>query len=203
MHKYYPLIIMLSLVFCVAVVYATAETPDKKTTTISDGVSGITDENKDNRVLAAQSLLSSRDTLIVGLLSIAKQPEKKGVLYSGKELAIELLGTYRATEAVPVLIENIKFQTAGKTLELVVAGGYPCVKALANIGTPSLTGIVNRLSKPATETELKLFATVFRLVDGDELAILRAELALKKAEGQQKKNLEQLVELLKTKQWYF
>jgi len=49
---------------------------------------------------------------------------------------------------------------------------------------------------------MKLFATAFRLVDGDELAIIRAGLALKKAEGQKKKNLEQLVGLLKAKQWY-
>jgi len=50
---------------------------------------------------------------------------------------------------------------------------------------------------------MKLFATVFRLVDGDELAIVRAQLALKKAEGERKAQLGQLVELLKAKKWYF
>jgi len=162
----------------------------------------LTAQDGNERVQAADEIGAIRSKIISDLLEIAQGPQEKLVLNGSKELAIVLLGKYRAIDATKLLVANITFRTPGKSMADTLESGYPCVTALATIGSHGLDAIILRLSDPATDVEMKLFATAFRLVDGDELAIIRAGLALKKAEGQKKKNLEQLVGLLKAKQWY-
>ena len=176
-----------------------------KATDVASPVDRITSSDAAARVVAAQELREKRTSLIKCLLVIAEKQIKAGELHSSKELAIELLGEFRAEEAVPLLVSEIEFEAPVKILgDLDVAAAYPAARALAKVGIPAVEEIVRRLEGPASEKRMKLFATVFRLVDGDDIAVLRAELALKKAEGQQqKKNIEQLIELLKAKQWYF
>jgi hypothetical protein len=156
------------------------------------------------RLAAYQSLKVDRANLVNALKQMVEQEEiSKDNSTGSKQLAIELLGVYRVPDAANLLIKNIEYKVFSISLEDVPAAAYPCVHALAKIGNPSLQGILERLGQPVTDQELKLFATVFRLVDGDDLAIMRAELAIKKAEGQQKENLVRLVTLLKQKQWFF
>ena len=182
-----------------------------------EAIQRIRSDDAKSRLAAARELTERRAQTIKALIAIVKEPVPDGAaeakdpadaikasFNNSRQIAIELLGEYRATEAVDVLITNISYRVASiSSGEYTVASAYPSVRALAKIGTPSLAAIIARLDQPATEKEMKLFATVFRLVDGEDVAILRAELALKKAEGLKKKNLEQLVALLKAKRWYF
>jgi len=171
---------------------------------ISTALSGLESPDAHTRMKAASELEEMRKQTIERLMDLVKKPSKAEELSSTKEHCIELLGEYKATEAIDMLIGNIEYHVMIKIVETPVpASLYPCVHALARIGVPSLNAIVTRFENPCSEKEMKLFATVFRLVDGDELAILRAQLALKKAEGERKKQLGQLVELLKAKKWYF
>lgn len=153
----------------------------------------------------AARMLLKHQAEIKELLDIAKQPleEGKATANSSQVVAIELLGEFRTTESVDFLMQNIALFIPRWSTESIPAASYPCVLALINIGTPSISAISQRLNSPVTEKELKLFATVFRLVDGDDLSVARAQLALKEADGLRKKNLEQLVILLKQKQWFF
>jgi hypothetical protein len=166
-------------------------------------VAQLESSDRQERLAAAKAMEDVRAQTIASLLRIADVKTSSPGFQSARELAIQLLGEYRAVQAVPLLVKEIALCVPAIIDSDVSAAGYPCVQALVKIGIPSLEGILKRLDETAGETEFKLFATVFRLIDGEELAIIRAELALKKAEGQQKKNLEQLVELLKAKQWYF
>ena len=124
---------------------------------------------------------------------LPKSKSDESDMNTGKELAIRLLGKFRVVKAIPLLIDQITFTVPTDVDEWTSAPGCPCVHALEQIGTPSLRGIIERLGKPVTDHELQLFATVFRLVDGDDLSIVRAQLAMKNADGLRKKNLEQLV----------
>ena len=164
---------------------------------------GLTNADATVRAKAESELKEKRKEMITKLMELAKGSEIPDDTSSTKELAVILLGEYRATEATNWLVDNIEYQVSSITWDMARAAGYPCVRSLASIGVPSLDAIVTRLEKQCSEKEMKLFATVFQLVDGDDIAPLRAELAMKKTAGQQQRNLEQLVELLKTKQWYF
>lgn len=169
---------------------------------VVSSVSGLQSSDASIRARVASELREARQKTISELMAVAEAPSKPEELNSAKELSIDLLGEYRATEAIELLIKNIEYHVSSITFERVPAANYPCVRALAKIGVPSLHAIIRHLDNPCSEKELKLCANVFRLVDGDDVGVLRVEIALKKAEGQARKNLEQLIVLLKAERWY-
>jgi len=158
---------------------------------------GLLSETKADRLATAKAILDERRRLVEALLSIASKEEPKAELHSPKAVAIELLGQMRAEEAVDFLLLNITYQAPYINWELQLAAGYPCVNALENIGLPSVKGVLARLEQPATEKELDLFAKVIKLVDGDDIAAMRVEMAAKTATGKKKENLRELLKILK------
>ncbi len=155
----------------------------------------------------ANELLRQRKQQISQLLRIAQLPNVEtrlthGGLSSPQLLAIGLLGEFRSEEAVGILIERITFFVPCPSAETTPAACYPCARALVEIGLPSVKGILKRLDSPVTEQEMKLFATVVWLVDGDEIGLLRLENALKYATTKSQKNLETFVEAFRAKKWY-
>ena len=166
---------------------------------------GLTEADAARRWAAVQKIKGEHEKLVAELIFVVESSDKKLAVNSSAEFAVLLLGDLRAVDAVPVLIKNIEFRGPGKTGEPTPAAGYPCVHALAKIGGPAVTSIIERLGKPATENELKLFATVVRMVDGKELALARIDLALKDNEKYppRKENLEKLLALLNDKTWPF
>jgi len=153
----------------------------------------------------AERMAQDRRQIIAQLLAIAQKkisPEDR-TPSSPQVLAIGLLGDYRAEEAVAFLIANIELFVAQTSDELVPGANYPCAAALVKIGLPSVKGILNRLDSVATEKELKLFATVIRLVDGDEVGLLRIEHATTKATEKSKDNLAALMKIYKNKEFQY
>jgi len=214
MNVRYSLAAVLVGLVGMAAMYAPAANGD--TEAREGAIVGIRSNDAKMRLAAARELTGRRAQTIEALIAILKEPVTdsaakakdpasaiKAALYSTRQLAIEVLGEYRATEAVGVLIANISYLGVSLDLGYKVASAYPSVRALGRIGTPSLAGIIARLDQSTTDKEMKLFATVFRIVDGEDVAILRAELALREAEGLRRKNLGQLVTLLKARRWYF
>lgn len=214
--------LVIALATCgllVACVIAGSKTQPKRSPG-TDAIKRLIAGDSKERLAARKELAAQRQEIIKALIRVVGTPTPKDKVgrggnaalspqdimasfYPPKQLAIKLLGKYRAVEAVGLLIDNITHLGSSIGFEYEPAAMYPCVGSLAEIGVPSLEGIISRLKDPYGELEMKLFATVFRLVDGEDMATLRAELALKKATGQRKKSLEQLVELLKAKKWYF
>ena len=154
------------------------------------------------RTAAAQQIKKGYQELVAELVTLVDKGDKALAMEGSTELAVNLLGDLRAIDAVPILIKNIEFRGPGGQLENIRAAQYPCVRALAKIGAPSIKGIIERLGQGVTEKELRLFATICRLVDNDELAIARIQLALNKESfPPRKENLEKLLKLLKDTSW--
>jgi len=139
------------------------------------------------RVACLDTSVKERAGRVAALLRIAKLPYESKKTKSPKELAIALLGEYRAVEAVDFLVENVSFRPAVALAdafkELSPFDGYPSAQALVKIGTPCMEGIFRRMSKPCDKTEIRLFAYLVRTLDGHELGLYRLDAAAKRAEA--------------------
>jgi len=152
----------------------------------------------------ADALLRERRQNIEQLLAIAqKQVSRDNVSPNSPQvLSVELLGEYRADEAAAFLVSQITLFAPATSDDMVLASGYPCVRALVKIGLPGIKAIFERLERPASNEEMKLFVTVIRLVDGNEIGLMRLEQALKAAKGESRKNVETLTKMFKTQHQY-
>lgn len=163
-------------------------------------------ENQTRRDAASIILENRRDT-INRLLKIADQEKDEGVLDRTKELAISLLGEYRAIEAVPFLVKNVNYRVLALGQIDDGLSRYPCARALRKIGAAAYPVIWRRFREPIKDEEdIALFAQIVRLVDGEEIGQARIELARKDAENigppdgpVMRKNLDRLLEHYKTK----
>ena len=115
--------------------------------------------------------------------------------------AVELLGKYRSREAVKFLVDHVSLRTHGLSLSLMRFDGFPAVRALIQIGNPSVQEILRRM-KPTyqdeaeyPERDLHLFAYIIREVDGHEVGLFRLQLAAKDATGTHKLNLLNLIDI--------
>jgi hypothetical protein len=105
-------------------------------------------------------LATERERVILCLLRLAQTGTRKV-----KGRAIEMLGNYRASEAAPLLVENLETSYGGSF------GSFPdplmhssAAKALLEIGEPGIRELLwGRVCKPMTESELKTAAIVVRL----------------------------------------
>ncbi len=198
---------VLSIVACVSIGLCTSHAfPD-----VSDGSGHMTEPGTLDGAAPsnewAANMREERTRVVKQLLAIAqakKMPEKRRLSPSSPQvLAIELLGEYRAEEAVEFLVDNITMYAPGLSIdEDGPAIGYPCVHALVNIGLPSVKEILKRLNFSVTEKELRLYNTVIWMVDGD-VGLLRLENALKHATEKNRANLKTLIRMHKAKEWQF
>lgn len=117
--------------------------------------------------------------------------------------AIQLLGQYRASESIDILLQRITFQpmiSRGSTDSALVPHRFPAVEALINIGLPSTKAFIQSLAKPHSDEELQFFALVVANVDAEnELAVQRLRLAEKRAapiDREHQRNFARLIELV-------
>lgn len=168
--------------------------------------------------VAALDLGKSRQDAIERTLKIAERdvirlleaPPRRRLLVMFPDLyqAIQMLGNYRAVEAVNFLIRNVSLRSGATQYDYTPLGDFSCVHALIKIGNPSIAGILRRLSPVGNvvdpnllnEQDLHLFAYIIREIDGHEVGLFRLEEALKGASGANQQNLLKLIEIYKRKE---
>lgn len=124
--------------------------------------------------------------------------------HDSKHLAILLLGDIRATEAVPVLLDNLEYRNprelAGSYPD--VDGLYPAAEALSKIGMPTVGPTIEKLGR-YTEDSLarELCCWVITKVLGTRLGRLRVEIAIEEARDETvRNNLAAVLPHFKTEQ---
>ena len=166
-------------------------------------VSGLSASAPDQRRQAVDAVRQWRREVVGHLCGMVEARASTDAEVEQKREAILVLGQLKATEAVPVLVDNIELAVNGpfpvEGFEATLGyPGRPCIRALADIGIPSIERIIGNLGKePLGDRRLRMYAAVIRLVDGDENAVLRVQVALKTAKGQRRESLARLLELVK------
>jgi hypothetical protein len=154
----------------------------------------------EKRRTAAAGVKESRKVVIEMLRGLANETAVAPLSEdSTKEIAIDLLGEYRAESAIDDLVQQISYRVSTIELEETPAAGYPCVHALAKIGNRAIPAIFQRLTESVTREDLVLFAFTIRIIDGDEVGAYRIELALRDSRGTKKRNLSQLLDIYRNR----
>ena len=134
-----------------------------------------------------QELIAALIALAAGPTSPERRPRGRGEVPSypddeGKDLAIELLGDLRATEAIPVLLDNVKYcnpaALSGEYLPWQF--DFPAAVSLAQIGNPSVEPALATLEVTNDELERQLCCWIIKEVEGEELAPIVLQLAIGK-----------------------
>jgi hypothetical protein len=146
------------------------------------------------------TILKERQEAIKKLTELAGMPGKGwrnkevGLDYTeypshdAKHLAMLLLGDLRASEGVPVLLENIeyrvpKFMALGYELGPVEGPGWhPAVESLIKIGMPAVGPVIEKLGTYAQDClGRRLCLVVLKEILGPRLAKIRIEIAVEEA----------------------
>jgi hypothetical protein len=109
-----------------------------------------------------------------------------------KAEAIELLGEYRASEAVRVLVEEIECPCQFDSFPNFFFG-YASPKALLKIGEPAIKEILTRrMARPVSQKQLKIFAYVVWLHYGveEEVGLFRMRRLLEKEKASRMEEAE-------------
>ncbi|MCI0421584.1 MAG: hypothetical protein L0312_20555 [Acidobacteria bacterium] len=135
-------------------------------------------QNVERRTATAEKIAKDRREMIAQLLELAQQNAGSKELRGTKELAIDLLGEFRAVEAVEFLIRDVEFSPPSLRGELSRLGAYPSARALVNIGNQSGEEILAFVHPQVSDKAIKLYAQVIRQVDGAEVGRCRIQKAL-------------------------
>lgn len=158
------------------------------------------------RAAARVRIVEDRKDLIRGLVNIVKEADdsddKRCPGAGLKRTAIEILGEIRATEAVPVLYENLKHEATlfdGGMDDMANPGKrYPCVGSLVKIGSPALARAWYRVEMSDDPLERELCSWIIGQVESSQTARLLIERKLAKADPLKKARLEAARSLLET-----
>jgi hypothetical protein len=167
-------------------------------------VSGLTAKNLQDREKAAEAIRKQRAELIKKLVGFAAEKVKplpssdprfiEYPWHDSKHLATLLLGNLRATEAVPVLLENIEYKNPRTMVvdEPLGSGGwYPAAEALSKIGMPAIPPTIDNLGTYDTNClGRQLCCWVIKEILGPRLGKVRLEMAIEESrEPAAKENL--------------
>jgi hypothetical protein len=125
--------------------------------------------------------------------------------HDSKHLATLLLGSLRATQAVPVLLENIEYKNPRSivvTSRLGKGGWHPAAEALSKIGMPAVGPTVEKLGDYAPKSKAsEICCWVLKEILGVRLARLRLQIAIEETRDEAvKKNLTAALPYFKTDQ---
>ena len=150
---------------------------------------GLRSEKVRKRVEARDEAEKTRKAVINRLIEIAKAEKVGGTSFdSSKRLAIELLGQYRAEEAVDFLFSVLLYEEGPSYFgPLGLEGKYPAVGALIKIGIPAAKKAFSRIAETEDAKELELCFLIIARVYGKDVARLIVEEKLKKATYQPRK----------------
>lgn len=130
--------------------------------------------NVNAHVAAVKSVRGQRLHTISILYRAATQCTKDSTRSKSADLAMRLLGEIRAEEAVPMLVENIKFTVppGGGATSIKRFGSMPSVAALISIGLTSLDPLVKKVASADDDVVCERAAIVINQVLGTDMAIL-------------------------------
>lgn len=148
---------------------------------------------------AKKIIIGKRKEIIEKLLKLVKDPDIVKKDRAAVAAAIELLGEYRAVEAVPVLSKMLLFDSSGEVCDPKTTGGgiafiggpgpraecIPAVFALTKIGMPAIKKVTDILlsikDKTQHKNRLSLHALcIIRDVMGPELGKIYLEELMRK-----------------------
>lgn len=155
-----------------------------------------------------KSLLAIREQMIAKVIAIVKEPAKTQQEIMAKSDAILALGRLRASEAAPILIQDIDFRNSFVlSREASIANRYPAVGALIEIGIPgakaalgqigSDTAVVmqNDAARERIDLRRDMLALVILKVYGERLAkIVVEDKIAAAAEPKLKESLQKTIE---------
>jgi HEAT repeat protein len=130
------------------------------------------------RVRAASALVQYRIDLVQGIMSILRRhagtddDTPRDMFGDEQVVAIELLGVLRASEAGPLLVQNIRVRVRNFMMEEAVARTivYPAAESLVSIGAPAVASIVARLGGEISDEERQLLTDALSRIEGRETA---------------------------------
>jgi len=146
-------------------------------------------DNQAERETASQAILEKRTRTIGDLEKIVREFVGDETRKGTAKTAIVLLGKLRATEAVPLLADNINVYVFYKSTKRTQSpeDAFPCVGALTGIGKPSIPAMINNLATSEVEKVRELSARVIRNVEGTEIGRIVLEKAIEEQGDRGKK----------------
>lgn len=178
---------------------------------ITFDISELEAEKLEDREKAAERIRQNHKNLIRQLIDLAsKKTEKSGSKtrlllpnpYDSKHLSILLLGDLRATEAIPLLLDNItylnpKYQTPSY---LSAKDKYPAVESLIKIGIPAVQPVIEKLGTyDKASFARKNCCRILKEILGLRLAQLKLQIAIEETkEPTVKQNLTSVLPYFKT-----
>jgi hypothetical protein len=179
-------------------------------------IDGLKSSSLKEREKTVAAIRQERDAAISQLLQLASQkiepsfrtstPFQEYPWKDSKHLAILLLGDFRATEAVAVLIDNMEYYNPeSKTASLQMRdSSFPAVGALIKIGMPAVDPVVRKLGsyeKECLGRDNCLW--ILKYILGDKLLRAELEIAIDEANTPEAKaNLKQALAQWKRTQKY-
>jgi len=127
------------------------------------------------RQAAFDTLVNDRKDAIAKVLTILKQEDIDKAFNGPLHRSIELLGHWRASEAVPALTGILLYIPNGFITDEMIPreAYYVSAVALVHIGEPSIGAMVERIRSSKSKSERQLAAWVIREIEGKEQAQYR------------------------------
>lgn len=134
----------------------------------SSQASSLRDKNAAVRIKAYKRIVADRSALIADLIAIV---ERKGIGQASGgplDLAVQLLGNLRASEAVRALAKRLTYVPTGfPVTELLPAEYYyVCAEALIKIGQPSISAMTDIIRQSSVEHEPNMATWVIMQIEG-------------------------------------
>ncbi len=129
-------------------------------------------ESPEIRARASSEMLKRHDADVDALLQLLERKlagdDRQGTV---KDVML-LLGRLRAVRAVPLLVHNLTYEAFYKNTKRpqTTQDLYPAVNALIDIGSPSLTPVLERLRSEDDPIVMKAGAAVIRGILGERVA---------------------------------
>jgi hypothetical protein len=170
-------------------------------------VSGLLSADIRDRRAVVGEVLANRKAIAERVLRVAEktvenEPEKA-------KTAVILLGKLRYSKAVPFLVKHLQMLSPPAVMKgtepfLKIQRDYPCVRALIEIGTPSLDPLLKKLSQSNDDRTLNLTAAVYKELLGEKVALAYIRSQTPSEEGSvATKSISKLVDRIKKSSTHF
>jgi len=140
----------------------------------SEIIAGLRSVDAATQTSMATHLRWQRRQTVSSLYRVVQGGVSHAEQHQAAKTAMEMLGEFRCDEAVPLLIDNIKFTVGG--VGKVIRGGpfadMPAIPALIHIGLPSLDPLLKRVGETDDEVIRERAAIVVNQVLGTDLALV-------------------------------
>jgi hypothetical protein len=194
-------LIMTATIIIAIIAYFTGISEALEKTQI-DSLKSINSKSEKERTQAKEQILTARKEEIKELISIVNAPVEQNEPFmsstTSRNIAISLLGSLHAKEAVPLLIEWL---VPKKDMAMVVSEESilsPAGSALAEIGLPSLKPLLKKITEEGASNLGVQCLTTLTYILGPEISELRLNkmISLETDENKQR-NLQESLKFLK------